>query len=223
MKHPKDITGMTFGELKVLGFDRDEYDNTGYKQVRHYYKCECQHCGKIISVRRDHLLSGHTTSCGKENVRNTRKSSVFPEFHDDYVEVFIQGGKISFLIDPEDYLKIAHHPILMVSGGLSVKVNDQLYRIANYIMNNQTTRHIEFISGDCMDLRKSNLRIAANRPITMNYLQIRRCGNQWEMRSSAIDKDLYLGRYPTKEAAQYAGKAIVKLYNYLVRTDKLKD
>ena len=51
-----DITGMTFGKLKVLGPD---------PQKGRYLKwiCECE-CGNFISVNGANLRSGNTKSCG---------------------------------------------------------------------------------------------------------------------------------------------------------------
>ncbi|MBR1455048.1 MAG: hypothetical protein IJ593_10480 [Lachnospiraceae bacterium] len=49
---PKDLTGMQFGELTVLGYVGDKY-----------WECRCS-CGKIKTVRTYHLVHGGTTSCG---------------------------------------------------------------------------------------------------------------------------------------------------------------
>ena len=52
----KDLTGMRFGMLTVLG----PAGKTGGKTA---WLCRCD-CGKDVAVRGDHLTSGHTTSCG---------------------------------------------------------------------------------------------------------------------------------------------------------------
>ena len=52
-KNYGDLTGKTFGKLKVLG-----YDNEVYK-----WKCQCS-CGKIHYVRGYSLVHGETKSCG---------------------------------------------------------------------------------------------------------------------------------------------------------------
>ena len=52
-----DLTGKVFGELTVLAFD---------SQDAHYqkkWKCQCS-CGNEVTVRQQHLFSGHTRSCG---------------------------------------------------------------------------------------------------------------------------------------------------------------
>lgn len=48
----KDITGKTFGQLRVKAYYGD------YK-----WYCQCS-CGKFVTVRADNLKSGNTLSCG---------------------------------------------------------------------------------------------------------------------------------------------------------------
>ncbi len=51
------MIGEIFGRLEVLDVD------TGRISSKTYYRCECE-CGAVVSVRRDHLRSGRTQSCG---------------------------------------------------------------------------------------------------------------------------------------------------------------
>lgn len=52
----KDLRGMTFGKLKILGFDKiDEKHHA-------VWKCKCE-CGKEISVMSSYLISGKKTMC----------------------------------------------------------------------------------------------------------------------------------------------------------------
>lgn len=55
-----DITGNTYGFLKVIG-----YSHTG-KRNRSYWNCECQRCGKVVTLRKDRFIYpySHTKSCG---------------------------------------------------------------------------------------------------------------------------------------------------------------
>lgn len=53
----KDLTGKKFGKLLVLG-------NKGSKKV-----CLCD-CGKICEIDTNHLITGHSKSCGCGNARN---------------------------------------------------------------------------------------------------------------------------------------------------------
>lgn len=56
-KNPKEIVGLRFGKLTVTRF-------TGKRQgTQSIFECQCD-CGNTTNVRRQHLLSGHTKSCG---------------------------------------------------------------------------------------------------------------------------------------------------------------
>ncbi len=52
----EDLTGKQFNRLTVLEFVPDD-------TVYSFWKCKCD-CGNITTVRRDHLKSGTTKSCG---------------------------------------------------------------------------------------------------------------------------------------------------------------
>lgn len=54
----KDLTGKTFGRLKVLGFSR--LDTQTHHSV---WNCKCE-CGKFFEVVGNALLTGNTKSCG---------------------------------------------------------------------------------------------------------------------------------------------------------------
>ena len=58
MRAKKDLTGMTFGKLTVIG---DFGDRT--KDGKILWRCKCD-CGNEHLVRGYYLLSGHATSCG---------------------------------------------------------------------------------------------------------------------------------------------------------------
>lgn len=54
-----DLTGATFGRLRVIGFAERRGENS-----RHYYwRCACE-CGGFSVVDGGHLTGGHTQSCG---------------------------------------------------------------------------------------------------------------------------------------------------------------
>ena len=59
----KDLSGLTFGKLKVLEVDED-YEKT--KEPGNWHNkwiCECE-CGNVVSVFGSNLTRLHTTSCG---------------------------------------------------------------------------------------------------------------------------------------------------------------
>lgn len=57
----KDVTGMRFGRLLVLELFDVVTSKSGFSMTR--WKCLCD-CGAVRNVRRQHLVSGHTNSCG---------------------------------------------------------------------------------------------------------------------------------------------------------------
>lgn len=71
MSKKRDITGVTFGRLAVIGFDH--IDSHG----RWYWLCECE-CSKhsTIVVREDSLLRGNTTSCGCRHRESARDRNI---------------------------------------------------------------------------------------------------------------------------------------------------
>ena len=58
MKEKESLIGRRFGKLTVI---RRAEPKNKYKQV--YYECRCD-CGNTTVVRKGHLVSGETTSCG---------------------------------------------------------------------------------------------------------------------------------------------------------------
>ena len=55
-----DITGNEYGFLKVIGFS-----HIGNRR-RSYWKCECQRCGKVVTLRKDNFAYPYSRqkSCG---------------------------------------------------------------------------------------------------------------------------------------------------------------
>ena len=54
-RHPRDISGLRFGRLIVIGEDRSRY--------RKLWLCECE-CGRRKLVAKSNLIGGGTRSCG---------------------------------------------------------------------------------------------------------------------------------------------------------------
>lgn len=63
-----DITGQTFGFLKVLGFS-----HIGGRR-RSYWMCECTRCGKVVTLRKDAFAyeSSKIKSCGCWHIEESR-------------------------------------------------------------------------------------------------------------------------------------------------------
>lgn len=62
MAKVEDLTGKSFGYLKVLHRAKDHVTASGKKKVR--WMCECSLCGKLKSVNAQELKRGTVISCG---------------------------------------------------------------------------------------------------------------------------------------------------------------
>lgn len=57
----RDLTGLSFGNLRVTAYSKmTKRKKTGYF---HYWRCLCD-CGNETDVLQEHLIRGHTKSCG---------------------------------------------------------------------------------------------------------------------------------------------------------------
>lgn len=61
----KDLTGMVFSKLMVIGLDHTEQsiNKNGIKRTRYYWKCMCE-CGNEVIRLGESLRNGATKSCG---------------------------------------------------------------------------------------------------------------------------------------------------------------
>ena len=105
----RDITGMKFGRLIVIGRDveKDYKNHLNGKKGTHWL-CQCE-CGNIISTTGDLLKSGKTQSCGcyfseilsERNKRNAKKNEIIN--NNDGTITIIDEDNHKCLIDEEDY------------------------------------------------------------------------------------------------------------------------
>lgn len=63
-----DISGNTYGFLKVIGFS-----HIGNRR-RSYWKCECQRCGKVVTLRKDSFAYPYSKvkSCGCWHIEESK-------------------------------------------------------------------------------------------------------------------------------------------------------
>lgn len=61
----RDLTGMVFSKLMVVGLDHTEQsiNKKGKKRTRYYWKCMCE-CGNVVIRLGESLRNGATKSCG---------------------------------------------------------------------------------------------------------------------------------------------------------------
>lgn len=70
MGNPLSLSGERFEYLVVIGKSKKRT-----KDNRILWDCRCD-CGEIVSVRSDHLISGHTRSCGCYSCKSAAKRTV---------------------------------------------------------------------------------------------------------------------------------------------------
>ena len=84
MQKRKDLSGRTFGRLKVICLDHVQHNKWG---TRAYWLCKC-HCGNQKIVRQDHLLSGATQSCGCLEKANLKKLEFSPKHGQSHTKLY---------------------------------------------------------------------------------------------------------------------------------------
>lgn len=64
-----DITGNEYGFLKVIGFS-----HIGNRR-RSYWKCECQRCGNVVTLRKDNFAYPYSRvkSCGCWHIEESKQ------------------------------------------------------------------------------------------------------------------------------------------------------
>lgn len=118
----KDLTNQKFGKLTVLERDKSKIvDNT-------IWKCQCE-CGNIVSVASDHLISGHTKSCGC--LRSGGEYNITQYLQNHNIEynsqkkfdglLGVNGGNLSF-----DFY-IPQYNLLIEAQGQQHKVSKKLF------------------------------------------------------------------------------------------------
>lgn len=100
IKYPRDLTGMQFGELTVLGRDAEYIDNNGQIK-RDKWVCRCS-CGSETIVIRHDLVTGNTKSCGCIKKRKRAKDLTGKTF-----------GRLTVLERVEDHISPCGHKEIM--------------------------------------------------------------------------------------------------------------
>ena len=92
--HRKDLTNRIFGRLTVIQYHETIKD-------RGYWRCLCD-CGEEVIVATDHLLNGHTKSCGcLASAGEEKIKKIFAENDINYIpqyafEDLVDKGKLRF-------------------------------------------------------------------------------------------------------------------------------
>lgn len=173
VKVKEDLTGRTFGRLKVLRQIEDYVSLKGHHEAR--WLCECSCANKtIVEVIGNALRSNRTKSCGCITVEKgklnllfsqQKKSNIYDLSGEYGIGYASNDSKIKFLFDLEDYDKIKDYTWRYGKRtGISTNIlnsQDNTYTTIGLqnIITGQTG--INFINRDNKDVRKNNLRLAS--------------------------------------------------------------
>ena len=188
----KDLTGMTFGELKVL-----EY--IGNKQ----WKCDCS-CGKSTTVQAGHLKRGYIRSCGCKQYNRIEKNELI-----DIIEGYItKYGEKPFVSDLSKL--IDRH-----EGNINRYINN--YDLRHYINSEYGSR----IERDVLNTFNTNSRrilhdrqILSGKELDVSYpdnkLALEINGDYWH---STLFKDKKYHQQKTIECAKQ-GIQLIHIFEY---------
>jgi hypothetical protein len=101
MKPRGDLVGKQFGKLKVLEFSH----SIKYKSGTHsLWKCQCD-CGAVVTVRRNHLITGGIRGCGVCLHKKDKGIASFNRVYKHYLQGAVNRG-LEFSLDKEYFRHI---------------------------------------------------------------------------------------------------------------------
>lgn len=166
----KDLIGMRFGKLIVVGRAENYISPKGRKVSRWKCICDCGNPEEII-VNGNCLINGYTKSCGclqKERAavccKQYKKKYNDYEIQEDYVIMYTSKDE-PFLVDLEDFWKVRDICWHKNRKGYLVGLKDGVeLRLHRFIMDCPDNMMVDHIGGfeTKNDNRKTNLRIANN-------------------------------------------------------------
>ena len=195
MAKANDLTGQTFGRLKVLE-RTDNYIKPNGRQESQWL-CECNCVDKTLVVVRGWCLnSGNTQSCGclqKERLSKSRKKYNTYDLSGEYGIGYTSKGE-EFWFDLEDYDLIKNYCWMISHNGYVItdisKSNNKLPKIQMHrlVMDCPENLFIDHKNHNTFDNRKYNLRIATKSQNAMN--QIIKTNNTSGIAGVSWDKDV---------------------------------
>lgn len=226
MEKLNDLTGMMFGNWKVLKRIDDYVSPRGYHQTQ--YLCECQCNAKTVKPQlATNLTKNKTMSCGCLKGNNISKSKIKRNIYDlsgSYGIGYTSSGS-KFYFDLEDYDLIKNFCWREDKAGyICANVNAdgfdttlKMHRLVMHVTDPQI--QIDHIKHRVNDNRKSKLRIATSQNNAQNkklldnntsgrtgvYLNKR--DNKWIAQICKNGKVIVLGRFRDFDSAVAARKS----------------
>lgn len=111
----KDLTGKTFGFLKVIELNIDEMEKVkkSGKRSSSLWKCKCLACGKIVTRPASAIVGGLTNSCGCQKANHSYKHNM------------IRTPVYSIWVVMRQKCNNPKHPSYHLYGGKGVTICDQ--------------------------------------------------------------------------------------------------
>lgn len=214
---------MKFGKLTVIR----KYDVKNNKRIR--WLCQCD-CGNIKIVIGDDLKSGHTKSCGcytKEKQKEIHKKYNTYELTGEYGIGYTSKGE-EFYFDLEDYDKIKDYCWYKTPQGyIASRVGEECVEFHRLVLNIGKDNYdcdVDHICHNKCDNRKAQLRIVTRSQNSMNAQPKKtntsgvvgvywdKCRNKWAAYIKKNYKNIYIGRFESKDDAIKARKEAEEKY-----------
>lgn len=222
VKVREDLTGKTFGRLKVIRQIEDRILPCG--QHESMWLCECV-CGNKTEVPGRDLKNGNIRSCGclfrelsSDRLKKHNKwlDDVFTDEHGSYRVGFTSNTNKEFYVDEEDYEKVKDYcwcEHVLKNGYHALETHDvetgKTIRMHWIIMG----KNYDHKNLNPLDNRKNNLRVATRKQNAQNH-SLRKDSTSgfsgvnwverdqvWIARISVNNKRISLGYYKNKDDA----------------------
>lgn len=228
----EDLSGKTFGRLKVICQAEDIIGGDGCKIAA--WKCECS-CGNIVIVRGICLKRGTTRSCGcykidQTKIKNRRYNKY--EFHNDTVDVYISDD-VFFTVSLSDFDIVKNYKWYAKDRGyIETKINRKNVYLHRLITKCPADMVIDHIDGNPMNNTRSNLRICSGEQNSLNKkvqknntsgipgVSYSKSNNKWVSYIQMNNKRIHLGDYSDiNDAIEARKKAEAKYYGEFARNN----
>lgn len=174
LKVRNDLTGQTFGRLKVIKRVEDYYTPKGEPRAQYLCECSCEKHTQIV-VRADHLKSGNTKSCGclsletKQRLCREKKKPNNYDLSGDYGIGYFYNSDKEFYFDLEDYDKIKDYRWYLNNNGYALAwVGNKQQTLHSLIMGQEKGKEIDHKDRNRLNNRKENLRFTTHRNNSRN-------------------------------------------------------
>lgn len=157
----EDLTGRKFGRLTVIERAEDHWIPCGRRKISWLCQCDCG--SEPVVIRGQYLKNGRSQSCGclqrertsKSNLNKKKKRNVYDDMGDYLIGHFF-NCEDCFEVDKDDYEKVKDYCWYKNTGGYVTTTSDgKTIKIHQVVMGG---KNIDYINGDKLDNRKSNLR-----------------------------------------------------------------